>query len=51
MLASFCENGWRVERRIIVTYQTQQATVSRSSGARENKRLLKQYRGLVVMSR
>jgi hypothetical protein len=51
MLAPFTENGWHVERRIIVTYQTQQASGQQVEWARENKRLLKLYRDLVVMSR
>ena len=51
MLAPFHENGWRVERRIIVTYQTQQATGQQVTWARENKRLLKLYRDLVVMAK
>jgi hypothetical protein len=51
MLAPFRENGWRVERRIIVTYQTQQATGQQVEWARENRRLLKLYRDLVVMAR
>ena len=51
MLAPFTENGWHVERRIIVTYQTQQATGQQVEWARENKRLLKLYRDLVVMAK
>jgi DNA methylase len=51
MLAPFHENGWRVERRIIVPYQTQQATGQQVEWARKNKRLLKLYRDLVVMGR
>jgi DNA methylase len=39
------------ERRIIVPYQTQQATGRQVEWARENKRLLKLYRDLVVMSK
>lgn len=41
--------GYRVNRRIIVTYQTQQATGQQVTWARENRRLLKLYRDLVVM--
>ena len=51
MLAPFAENGWHVERRIIVPYQTQQATGQQVEWAREKKRLLKLYRDLVVMAR
>jgi DNA modification methylase len=51
MLAPFRENGWVVERRIIVTYQTQQATGQQVEWAREKKQLLKLYRDLVVMIR
>jgi len=51
MLKPFLEDGWRVERRIIVPYQTQQATGQQVEWARENKRLLKLYRDLVVMAR
>lgn len=51
MLAPFTAEGWRVERRIIVTYQTQQATGQQVEWARENRRLLKLYRDLLVMSR
>jgi hypothetical protein len=51
MLTPFTENGWHVERRIIVTYQTQQASGQQVEWARENKRLLKLYRDLVVMAK
>lgn len=51
MLAPFAANGWRVERRIIVPYQTQQATGQQVEWAREHKRLLKLYRDLVVVAR
>lgn len=50
MLDPFIENGWRVERRIIVPYSTQQATGQQVTWARENKRMLKLYRDLVVMA-
>lgn len=50
MLAPFFENGWYVERRIIVPYSTQQATGQQVTWARENKRMLKLYRDLVVLS-
>lgn len=39
-----------VTRRIIVTYNTQQATGQQVTWARENRRLLKLYRDLVVMA-
>jgi len=51
MLNPFLGAGWRVERRIIVTYQTQQATGQQVEWARDNKRLLKLYRDLVVISK
>lgn len=50
MLRPFRELGWRVERRIIVTYQTQQATGQQVEWAREHRRLLKLYRDLVVLT-
>ena len=40
--------GLKLYRRIIVTYNTQQATGQQVNWARENKRLLKLYRDLVV---
>lgn len=43
--------GWNIERRIIVTYSTQQATGQQVDAARKHKKLLKLYRDLVVMSR
>lgn len=49
MLEPFIELGWRVERRIIVPYSTQQATGQQVNWAREKKRMLKLYRDLVVM--
>lgn len=51
MLEPFWALGWNVERRIIVPYSTQQATGQQVTWARENKRMLKLYRDLVVMSR
>lgn len=39
----------RVHRRIIVPYQTQQATGAQVEWARENKRMLNLYRDLVVL--
>jgi len=55
MLDPFCRAGWRVERRIIVPYQTQQATGQQATGqqvtwARDKKRMLKLYRDLVVLA-
>lgn len=50
MLAAFFERGWFVERRIIVPYSTQQATGQQVTWARENKRMLKLYRDLVVLT-
>jgi hypothetical protein len=50
MLSPFFESGWSVERRIIVPYSTQQATGQQVTWARENRRLLKLYRDLVVLS-
>jgi DNA modification methylase len=41
----------QVERRFIVPYQTQQATGQQVTWARDNKRWLKLYRDLVVLSR
>lgn len=49
MLAPFTDNGWDIERRIIVPYSTQQATGQQVTWARENKRMLKLYRDLVVV--
>jgi hypothetical protein len=50
MLRPFAAEGWRVERRIIVPYSTQQATGQQVTWARENRRMLKLYRDLVVLS-
>lgn len=50
MLAPFHDEGWKVERRIIVPYSTQQATGQQVTWARENKRMLKLYRDLVVLT-
>jgi hypothetical protein len=49
MLRIATEMGLAVERRIIVTYQTQQATGQQVEWARENRRMLKLYRDLVVL--
>lgn len=49
MLRAAWDIGYQVERRIIVTYQTQQATGQQVEWARENRRLLKLYRDLVVL--
>lgn len=50
MLRACWDAGLRVERRIIATYQTQQATGQQVTWARENKLLLKLYRDVVVLS-
>lgn len=50
MLIPFKAAGWHVERRIIVPYQTQQATGQQVEWARKNRKLLKLYRDLVVMA-
>lgn len=50
MLSPFFENGWFVKRRIIVPYSTQQATGQQVTWARENRRMLKLYRDLVVLT-
>lgn len=50
LLAPFLDAGWRVERRIIVPYSTQQATGQQVTWARENRRMLKLYRDLVVLT-
>lgn len=42
--------GFTEDRRIIVPYNTQQATGQQVTWARENKRLLKLYRDLVVLT-
>lgn len=49
MLQACNEAGLRVARRVIVPYQTQQATGQQVTWARENRRLLKLYRDLVVL--
>jgi DNA-directed RNA polymerase specialized sigma24 family protein len=49
MVAAALSNGYRIHRRMIVTYQTQQATGQQVTWARENRRLLKLYRDLVVL--
>lgn len=47
-----CEDeGLAAQRRIIVTYNTQQATGQQVEAAREHRKLLKLYRDLVVLSR
>lgn len=51
MIYPFRDSKWRVERRIIVPYSTQQATGQQVTWARENRRMLKLYRDLVVMHR
>lgn len=49
MLRVAWDHGYQVERRVIVTYQTQQATGQQVEWAREHRRLLKLYRDLVVL--
>jgi len=49
MLRAAWDVGFTIERRIIVTYSTQQATGQQVTWARENKRMLKLYRDLVVL--
>lgn len=50
MLRAAWHHKFAVERRIIVTYQTQQATGQQVEWARDNRRLLKLYRDLVVLT-
>lgn len=49
MLDACRKNGLSIERRIIVPYQTQQATGQAVEWARSHKRMLKLYRDLVVL--
>jgi DNA modification methylase len=49
MLVACDKAGLEIERRIIVPYQTQQATGQQVTWARENKRWLKLYRDLIVL--
>ena len=49
MAAAAMSIGYRIHRRIIVTYQTQQATGQQVTWARENRRLLKLYRDLIIL--
>lgn len=50
MYADCIAIGLVCERRVIVTYQTQQATGQQVTWARERRRLLKLYRDLIVMT-
>jgi hypothetical protein len=50
MLIPFFQTGWRIERRIIVPYQTQRATDWQVNWARDNRRCLSLYRDLVVFA-
>lgn len=50
MLAACRENGLKVERRIIVPYQTQQVTGQHVEWARAHRCMLKLYRDLIVVS-
>lgn len=51
MYAACVDAGLSIERRIVVTYSTEQATGQQVEWAREKKKLLKLYRDLVVFSR
>lgn len=51
MLRACWEANLTVERRIIVPYSTQQATGQQVTWARENRRLLKLYRDLVIVTK
>lgn len=51
MYATCQDAGLQLERRIIVTYQTQQASGQQVEWARENRELLVLYRDLVVFRR
>jgi hypothetical protein len=51
MLTPFVSAKWRVERRIIVPFTTGQATGQQVTWARDNRRMLKLYRDLVVLGR
>jgi len=51
MYRACLDAGLVAERRVIVTYQTQQATGQHVLWAREHRKLLKLYRDLVVMGR
>lgn len=49
MYQACADQGLTIDRRIIVTYSTQQSTGQGVNGAREHRKLLKLYRDLVVM--
>lgn len=51
MLQAAWKHKFKVERRIIVPYQTQQATGQQVTWARDNQKMLKLYRDLVILSR
>jgi hypothetical protein len=51
MLTPFVSAKWHVERRIIVPFTTGQATGQQVTWARDNRRMLKLYRDLVVLGR
>ncbi len=51
MYQACVDAGYKPHRRIIVTYNTQQATGQQVNWAKENKKLLKLYRDLVVFKR
>jgi len=50
MLQAAWDAGLTVDRRIIATYSSQQATGQQVTWARDNKRMLKLYRDLVILS-
>ena len=49
MLRAVWDAGLTVERRIVVPYSTQQATGQQVTWARDNRRMLKLYRDLVIV--
>lgn len=51
MYQACIDAGYKPHRRVIVTYNTQQATGRQVNWAKENKKLLKLYRDLVVFRR
>jgi hypothetical protein len=51
MYRAAVDAGLHAERRVIVTYNTQQATGQQVTWARDNKLMLKLYRDLVVFSK
>jgi hypothetical protein len=51
MYGACVQSGLKVRRRVIVPYQTQQATGQQVEWARKERKLLKLYRDLVVMEK